>query len=94
MRELMDHPPTYFVTGIAWDGLSKAATELADFPAMANFLDQHYSLEKTIGVLDLYRLREQASSTSADVRSQAVNASGDIGLRFAPPYHVRWTGKF
>jgi hypothetical protein len=94
MRELMDHPPTYFVTGIAWDGLSKAATELADFPAMANFLDQHYSLEKTIGVLDLYRLREQASSTSADVRSQAVNASGDIGLRFAPPYYVRWTGKF
>ena len=55
ISELMARPPTYFVTGISWDGLSKAETAMADFTAMASFLNQHYSLEKSIGVLNIYR---------------------------------------
>ena len=56
ISELMARPPTYFVTGIAWDGLSKAESAMTDFTAMASFLNQHYSLEKSIGVLNIYRL--------------------------------------
>jgi len=57
LRDVTAHPPTYFITGIAWDGLSKATITAADFPAMAKFLQQNYAVEKSIGILDLYRLR-------------------------------------
>lgn len=84
MRELMAHPPTYFVTGIAWDGLSKAVTAMADFPEMANFLSQDYSLEKSIGVLDLYRRRDELGSADGDMRSQTVSASQDVSTARCP----------
>jgi hypothetical protein len=79
MRELTANPPTYFVSGIAWDGLSKAATELEDFPAMADFLKQHYSLEKSIGVLDIYRRRDEPSS--ADF---TINVGRDLASNPSP----------
>jgi hypothetical protein len=78
MRELKANPPTYFVTGIAWDGLSKATTDLADFPAMASFLGQGYSLEKSIGILDLYRRRADAHTAAIDARSQRGGGRQDI----------------
>lgn len=75
MRNLQAHPPTYFVTGIAWDGLSKATTDLADFPMMASFLSHHYSLEKSFGILDVYRHRGEPGSASLQLRSQTAGAS-------------------
>jgi hypothetical protein len=75
MRELTAHPPTYFVAGIAWDGLSKGETSMADFPAMADFFSRHYSLEKSIGALDLYKLRDEPRSGDVDAQSENVNAN-------------------
>lgn len=69
MRDLKAHPPMYFVTGISWDGLSKATTELPDFPTMSNFLSQRYYLEKSIGILSIYRRRSEPSSALAYSRS-------------------------
>ena len=69
MRDLEARPPTYFVTGISWDGLSKATTELPNFPMMANFLSQKYYLEKSIGVLNVYRRRSEPTSALTHSRS-------------------------
>jgi hypothetical protein len=88
MRDLTARPPTYFVTGIAWDGLSKAATEIADFPALADFFKQHYSLEKSIGLLDLYRLRDDARGSDVDTNSQTLNASQDVGTTGPVPTKI------
>ncbi|MBC2665152.1 hypothetical protein H7F51_06450 [Novosphingobium flavum] len=58
-RQLALHPPVYFVSGISWDGLARASDSLADFPWMAGFLARNYRLEKSFGVIDLYRLKDR-----------------------------------
>jgi hypothetical protein len=55
MRELRARPPTYFIVGINWWGQDTKEQSVAKFPEMATFLGQGYSLEKSFGVLDLYR---------------------------------------
>jgi Dolichyl-phosphate-mannose-protein mannosyltransferase len=75
MHALNAHPPAYFVVGIAWDGLSKAGAKLADFPAMANFLSQHYSLEKSIGALDIYRRRKELQSAGGGTQPRAASTA-------------------
>jgi hypothetical protein len=62
MRELRANPPAYFVVGINWWGADTKEQSLAKFPDMAAFLSQGYSLEKSFGVLDLYR-RKTADET-------------------------------
>jgi len=60
IRELRARPPTYFVVGINWWGSDSKEQSLAKFPEMAAFLSQGYTLEKSFGVLDLYRRNARA----------------------------------
>jgi hypothetical protein len=69
MRELMARPPAYIVSGISWDGLSKAEQDLKGFPAMAQFLNEGYSLEKSFGVVDIY-IRRGLPHVAIDVGPQ------------------------
>ncbi|HTI01810.1 MAG TPA: hypothetical protein VL752_12765 [Acidisoma sp.] len=55
MHELRARPPTYFIVGINWWGADSKAQALGKFSALAAFLNQGYSLEKSFGALDLYR---------------------------------------
>ena len=55
MRELRARPPTYFVVGINWWRPDTREQTLAKFPELSAFLKQGYSLEKSFGILDLYR---------------------------------------
>jgi hypothetical protein len=67
MRELCNHPPVYFVVGLNWAWFMGASKEqaLANFPQMATFLSQNYSLEKSFGVLDVYRNRLAPEANAA-----------------------------
>lgn len=56
IREVRARPPTYFLVGINWWGSDTKEQSLAKFPEMDAFLKQDYSLEKSFGALDLYRL--------------------------------------
>ena len=57
MERIERTPPVYLVVGLG-HATSDKAQILADFPELAGFLRGRYELETTIGLLDLYRLRE------------------------------------
>jgi hypothetical protein len=56
MLGLRRNLPTYFVVGVQWGSLSKAAA-LEDFPELKDLLEREYFLETRIGALELYRRR-------------------------------------
>ena len=55
MHDLLARAPVYFVVGVNWWTGDTKEQSLAKFPAMAAFLKQDYSLEKSFGVIDIYR---------------------------------------
>src|SRR5262249_31224156 len=61
---LLQRRPAYFVMGNQW-GATNKTTALRDFPALQQLLDDGYQLERRIGSLDLYRIREDHQRTLA-----------------------------
>jgi hypothetical protein len=55
MHDLTARAPAYFVVGANWWAGDTKEQSLAKFPAMAAFLKHGYRLEKTFGVVDVYR---------------------------------------
>jgi len=60
-KEYIEHlefdPPLYFIMGMPYTAATKTEV-LDDFPELKKFLTDNYHLEKSIGMLDIYRLNE------------------------------------
>jgi len=55
LQGLRKRPPAYFIVGTNWWRMDTKGQALAKFPEMANFLRQNYKLDKSFGLIDLYR---------------------------------------
>jgi len=53
MRALSENPPAYVVVGLPWSG-NKAKT-LPEFPEFVALLNERYVLDRSFGILDVYR---------------------------------------
>jgi hypothetical protein len=54
MRELAARPPAYIIIGLPWE-MDATKASFHAFEAFSEFVAQGYTLEKKIGMLDLYR---------------------------------------
>jgi hypothetical protein len=66
MRDLLARMPAYFVVGVNWWTGDTKGQSLAKFPAMAAFLKQDYRLEKSFGVIDVYRRNSTGQPVSLE----------------------------
>ena len=55
IASIRSRPPRYVVIGQPHDGSSDKDRDLRDFPELSSFIRLHYTLDRQIGFLDLYR---------------------------------------